>query len=190
MTKCMPAPSQALAHSLAALERGAHKAMSLDVLVPQAKRRSAMPTTKNASPATNDTAASGRKGPMIWAPAMKKSPKMPPRPLGNGQLFGWGKAASAAASRITDVGQASSLSLRRPGVVRATRCQPQAASGRKRMMDARPSDWMARSAITAPQPPSRLRGVARVALLRLGSCTDQVARLTHTAQATTIRPNP
>jgi hypothetical protein len=42
---------------------------------------------------------------------------------------------------------------------------------------------MARSATTAPEPPSRLRATARVALLRLGSVTDQVARLSHAAQA-------
>ena len=52
------------------------------------------------------------------------------------------------------------------------------------MIEARPSDWMARSATTAPQLPSTLRGVAWVALLRLGSWTDQVARLAQAAQAT------
>src|SRR3990170_4277976 len=114
---------------------------------------------------------------------MKKSPKMPPRPFGRGQLFGWGNAASAAASRITAAGQARNLILRRFGVVRNTRCHPHAASGRKRMIEARPKDWMVRSATTAPQPPSTLRGAARVALLRLGSCTDQVARLAQAAQA-------
>ena len=58
-------------------------------------------------------------------------------------------------------GQASSRILRRAGVVRNTRCQPQAASGRNRMIEASPSDWMARSATTAPQLPSTLRGGAR-----------------------------
>ena len=93
MTKCMAAPSQAFAHSPAAPLRGAHSAISRDVLVPQANSSSMVPITKKARPATNDTAASGRNGPMTWAPAMKKSPKMPPRPFGSGQLFGWGRAA-------------------------------------------------------------------------------------------------
>ncbi len=88
MTKCMAAPTQALAHSLAALLRGAHSAISRDVLVPQANRSSMVPTTKKASPATKETAASGRNGPMTWAPAMKKSPRMPPSPFGSGQLLG------------------------------------------------------------------------------------------------------
>ncbi len=190
MTKCMAAPSEALAHSPAAVLRGAHSAISLDVLVPQAKRSSMVPTTRKARPATNETAASGRNGPMTWAPAMKKSPKMPPRPFGRGQLLGCGRAASAAASKMTAAGQASSLSLRRFGTVRNTRCHPQAASGRKRMIEASPKDWMARSATTAPQFPSTLRGAARVALLRLGSCTDQVARLAQAAQATVTMPRP
>ena len=132
MTKCMAAPSEALAHSPATLVRGAHRAISLDVLVPQANRSSMVPITRKARPATNATAASGRNGPMTWAPAMKKSPKMPPSPLGNGQLFGWGSAASAAASKITEAGQARSLSLRRFGVVRNRRCHPHAASGKNR----------------------------------------------------------
>ena len=58
------------------------------------------------------------------------------------------------------------------------------------MIEASPSDWMARSATTAPQLPSRLRGMARVALLRLGSCTDQVARLAQAAQATVTINKP
>ena len=58
------------------------------------------------------------------------------------------------------------------------------------MIEASPSDWMVRSATTAPQPPSRLRGATRVALLRLGSCTDQVARLAQAAQATATITRP
>ena len=58
------------------------------------------------------------------------------------------------------------------------------------MIEASPKDWMARSATTAPQPPSRLRGAARVALLKLGSCTDHVARLAHAAHATVTTPSP
>ena len=59
---------------------------------------------------------------MTCAPAMKKSPKMPPSPLGRGQLFGCGSAASAAASRMMEAGQARSLSLRRFGAVRVAGC--------------------------------------------------------------------
>ena len=88
MVKCMAAPSEAFAHSPAAPLRGAHSAMRREVLVPHANSSSMVPTTKKARPATNATAASGRNGPMTWAPAMKKSPKMPPSPLGSGQLFG------------------------------------------------------------------------------------------------------
>jgi hypothetical protein len=58
------------------------------------------------------------------------------------------------------------------------------------MIEAIPSDWMARSATTAPQLPSTLRGAAWVALLRLGSCTDQVARLAQAAQATVTIMRP
>ena len=42
----------------------------------------------------------------------------------------------------------------------------------------------------APQPPSRLRGTTGVALLRLGSWTDQVARATQTAAAPRMSANP
>ena len=186
----MAAPSEALAHSPAAPLRGAHSAINRDVLVPQANSSSMVPITRKARPATKATAASGRNGPITWAPAMKKSPKMPPSPLGRGQLFGWGNAAKAAASKITEAGQARILSRRRFGTVRNTRCHPQAASGKNRMIEASPSDWMVRSATTAPQLPSTLRGAARVALLRLGSCTDQVARLAQAAQATVTISRP
>ena len=186
----MAAPIQALAHSPAAPLRGAQSAISREVLVPQANSSIMVPMTKKVMPATNDTAASGRNGPITCAPAMKKSPKMPPRPFGSGQLFGWGRAAKAAASRMTEQGQARSRIRLRAGAVRKTRCQPQAASGRKRMIEASPRDWMARSATTAPQLPSTLRGMARVALLRLGSCTDQVARLAQAAQATVTINKP
>ncbi len=77
---------------------------------------------------------------MTCAPAMKKSPKMPPSPFGSGQLFGCGKEASAAARRITAAGQASSLNRFRFGLLPVRRCQPQAASGRKKMIEASPSD--------------------------------------------------
>jgi len=64
MAKCMAAPSDAFAHSPATRLRGAQSAMSLEVLVPQANRSSMVPITRKARPATKDTAASGRKGPM------------------------------------------------------------------------------------------------------------------------------
>jgi len=115
---------------------------------------------------------------------------MPPSPFGSGQLFGLGRAAKAAASIRAEAGQAIRRHFRVLGTVRATRCQPQAASGRNRKMAASPRDWIPRSAITAPQSPRRLRGAARVALFRLGSLTDQVARLSHTAQAPAIRKKP
>ena len=72
--------------------RGAHSAISGEALVPQANRSSMVPMTRKARPATKDTAASGSSGPMTWAPAMTKSPRMPPSPFGSGQLRGWGSA--------------------------------------------------------------------------------------------------
>ena len=44
MTKCMAAPSQAFAHSLGSLLRGAQSAISRDVLVPQANSSSMVPS--------------------------------------------------------------------------------------------------------------------------------------------------
>ena len=58
------------------------------------------------------------------------------------------------------------------------------------MIAASPSIWMVISARTAPHEPSQLLGSARVALLRLGSCTDQVARLAHAAQAMATNTMP
>ena len=101
MATCIAAPSEALAHSLGIFERGAQSAMSEEVLVPQAKSRSEVPAMRKRSPATKDAAAAGST-PMNSAPVMNRSPRMPPRPLGSGQLFGWGRADSAAASSITD----------------------------------------------------------------------------------------
>ena len=59
---------------------------------------------RNRSPATKDAAAAGST-PMNSAPVMNRSPRMPPRPLGSGQLFGWGRADRAAASKSTASGQ-------------------------------------------------------------------------------------
>lgn len=190
MARCIAAPSDALAHSPVILVLGAHNATSADALVPQANSKSVVPSTRKARPATKATAASGRNGPMTCAAAMMKSPRMPPSPFGSGQLFGCGKAASAAAKIRTEAGQASSLVLRRSGVSPNRRCQPQAPSGKNRMIEARPIDWKERSATTAPQLPSRFFGAILVALLRLGSCTDQVTRLAQAAQAapTITRP--
>ena len=50
----LAAPSEALAHSLGSLVRGAHKAISEEVEVPQAKNRSEAPAMRNRSPATKD----------------------------------------------------------------------------------------------------------------------------------------
>ena len=65
--------------------RGAHSAMSADALVPQANSSSEVPAIRKTRPAMKEAAAAGST-PMTWAPAMKKSPKMPPSPLGSGQL--------------------------------------------------------------------------------------------------------
>ena len=151
-----------------ASERGAQSAMSEEVLVPQAKSKSEVPAMRKRSPATKDAAAAGST-PMNSAPVMNRSPRMPPRPFGSGQLFGWGRADSAAASSITDSGHSSRRARRRSGTVRSARCQPHAASGRNSTIAASPKDCMARSARMAPHEPSTLRGAACVALLKLGS---------------------
>ena len=164
----MAAPSEALAHSLGILVRGAHRAISEDVLVPQANSNSDVPAMRKARPATKDAAAAGST-PMNSAPVMNKSPRTPPSPFGNGQLFGCGRAESAAASSSTASGQMRSRARLRSGTVRSVRCQPHAAKGKNRMIAASPRDCMARSATMAPQCPSTLRGAACVALLKLGS---------------------
>src|SRR5262249_39939018 len=92
MATCMAAPSEALAHSLESLVRGAHKEISEEVEVPQAKNKSEVPAMRNRSPATKDAAAAGST-PMNSAPVMNRSPRMPPRPLGSGQLFGRGRGS-------------------------------------------------------------------------------------------------
>ncbi len=189
MARCSAAPSEAFAHSLGILVRGAHSAMSADALVPQANSRRAVPVIRKKRPARKEAAAAGST-PMTCAPAMKKSPRMPPRPFGSGQLFGWGRAERAAASSKTAIGQTNSRARRRSGTVRQTKCHPQAASGRKSTIEARPRDWTARSATTAPQWPKRLRGAACVALLKLGSYTDQVARLVQAAPAAAMKTRP
>ena len=168
LASCMAAPIEAFAHSLGSVERVAQSAISEEVLVPQAKSSSEVPTRRKRSPATKDAAAAGST-PINSAPVMNRSPRIPPRPLGSGQLFGWGRAESAAASSITASGQRRRRARRRSGTVRSARCQPQAAKGRNRMIAASPRDCMARSATMAPQEPSTLRGAACVALLKLGS---------------------
>ena len=100
MATCMAAPSEALAHSLGSSGARRPKAISEEVVVPQAKNRSEVPAMRNRSPATKDAAAAGST-PMNSAPVMNRSPRMPPRPLGSGQLFGWGRAERAAASKST-----------------------------------------------------------------------------------------
>src|SRR5262245_51237896 len=121
---------------------------------------------------------------------MKKSPRMPPSPFGSGQLLGCGSAENAAASISTATGQIRKRARRRSGTVEKIICQPQAAIGRKRTIEARPRDWMDRSASTAPHQPRMLRGAVVVALLKLGSYTDHVARLAHAPAASTIRASP
>ena len=129
MTKCMAAPSQAFAHSLgsAAARRPQRDQPRGAGAAGEQQQHGAEHEERRARPRTT-TAASGRNGPMTCAPAMKKSPRMPPSPLGSGQLFGWGRAASGAASRMTAAGQASSRSRRR---VRAP-CGRRGASPRRR----------------------------------------------------------
>ena len=61
--------------------------MSADALVPQANSISEVPAMRNTRPAMKEAAAAGST-PTTWAPAMKKSPKMPPSPFGSGQLLG------------------------------------------------------------------------------------------------------
>jgi hypothetical protein len=115
---------------------------------------------------------------------------MPPRPFGSGQLLGWGRAESAAASISTAAGQTSSRARTRSGGFRNIRCQPQAAIGRNNTIEASPSDWIDRSAMMAPQLPSALRGSACVALLKLGSWIDQVARLSQAPPARAASTSP
>src|SRR5262245_46738388 len=57
MATCMAAPSEALAHLLGFLVRGAHSAMIDEVLLPQANSSSDVPVMRNRSPATKEAAA-------------------------------------------------------------------------------------------------------------------------------------
>ena len=72
----------------------------------------------------------------------------------------------------------------------AASCQPQTAIGVRSSTDASPKSCIARSATIAPGRPRRLRTAASVALLRLGSSTDQVASAVVTTPAKPIRPSP
>ena len=68
--------------------------------------------------------------------------------------------------------------------------QPQNAGRHDHAMVARPNSCMARSAAIAPGAPSRLRTARRVAWLKLGSLTDQVASAAAAVPTAAISARP
>ena len=140
--------------------------MSEEVLVPQAKSKQRGAGDEEEKP--GNEGRSGGSTPMNSAPVMNRSPRMPPRPLGNGQLFGWGSAESAAASSITESGQMSRRARRRSGT---SQRQVPAPGGERQKQDDRgePQGLHGEVGEDGAPRPSTLRGAACVALLKLGS---------------------
>ena len=126
----------------------------------------------------------------VFAAPRSASPTTPPSPVGKGQRPVAGSALATAVAAPEPPIHSASRRCRRRTLRERRSCQPQTAIGVRSSTDASPKSCIARSATIAPGSPRRLRTVASVALLRLGSSTDQVASAVVTTPARPIRPSP
>ena len=136
------------------------------------KSRASRLTAANAAPAIQRGCGALNTLSGSSARLSKVSPAAPPNPLANGQAFGGAGAAKAPASAVkpSTAARTRRRTPRRTVAAPATRpCRPAANSAIAMAQDARPSDWLARSATVAPGAPSQLAGRPAPAASKLGS---------------------
>ncbi len=111
-------------------------------------------------------------------------------PVGRGQRGVGGRALATAAAAVMPITQRPSLRAPRSKRWKRINRSAQIIGGKSRAITPSPTSCISRSAIIAPGRPSQLRTAPLVALLRLGSSADQLARASATTTIRARRPRP